>query len=144
MLSNGAMLRGEGLSHSYGDGDTKTVALRDISLEMNQGQVTLLIGPSGSGKSTLMLILSGLLRPEQGTVMALGEDLWSMPDRLREQFRLRHFGFVFQSHNLLGALTARQQLELILKWGEGATVKEARSRAVKMLEILGLGGKMDL
>jgi putative ABC transport system ATP-binding protein len=122
----------------------KTVALRDVSVDLRRGQVTVLMGPSGSGKSTLMLILSGLLRPEQGGVTVLGQSLWEMPDRPREEFRLRHFGFVFQNHNLFGALTARQQLELVLRWGEGASSRDARERAVRMLDLLGLGGKTEL
>lgn len=144
MLSSRPTLRGRGLSHSYGKGEVKTIALCDVTLDLHRGQVTLLIGPSGSGKSTLLLILSGLLRPENGTVLALEEDLWAMPDHLREQFRLRHCGFVFQGFNLFGALTARQQLEMILRWGEGVTGREARRRSVEMLDILGLGGKTEL
>jgi len=144
MPTDRTTLRGWGLSHSYGDGDAKTVALRDVAIELRRGQVTVLMGPSGSGKSTLMLILSGLLRPEKGTVTVLGQSLWDMPDRLREQFRLRHFGFVFQHHNLFGALTARQQVELVLRWGEGASSREARERAIHMLDLLGLAGKSEL
>jgi putative ABC transport system ATP-binding protein len=73
------------------------------------------MGPSGSGKTTLLAVLSGLVRPTAGQVLALGEDLWQMSDKQRERFRLRHVGFVFQGYNLFPALTARQQLELVLR-----------------------------
>jgi putative ABC transport system ATP-binding protein len=102
------------------------------------------MGPSGSGKSTLLAILSGLLRPDSGQVAALGQDLWSLSDRGRERFRLRHVGFIFQGYNLFGALTARQQLEMVVRWGEGAGRRDARRRADEMLSLLGLAKKAHL
>ena len=97
------------------------------------------MGPSGSGKSTLLAVLSGLLRPDGGDVTILGEDLWRMSDRDRERFRLQHFGFVFQGFNLFPSLTAHEQLEMVLRWSEGATRRDARRRVAAMLEQLGLG-----
>jgi putative ABC transport system ATP-binding protein len=137
-------LRGHHLMHSYGQGETRTVALSDVSLDMHQGQVVLLMGPSGSGKSTLLSILSGLLRPESGGVTVLGQDLWHLSERQREHFRLQHFGFIFQGYNLFPALTARQQLEIVLRWGNGTSAREARSRAEAMLTLLGLSRKAGL
>ena len=114
-----------------------------VSLDLYRGQMHLM-GPSGSGKSTLLSVLSGLLRPDAGHVLALEHDLWSMSDLERERFRLRHFGFIFQGYNLFPALTARQQLELVLRWGEGATGKESRKRSEEMLSLLGLARKANL
>jgi putative ABC transport system ATP-binding protein len=88
------------LERSFGRGEATARALCDVSLELHPGQVLLIMGPSGSGKSTLLAVLSGLLRPDRGEVMVLGKDLWRMSERAREQFRLRHFGFVFQGFNL--------------------------------------------
>jgi putative ABC transport system ATP-binding protein len=96
------------------------------------------MGPSGSGKSTLLACLSGLLRPDSGSVLALGQDLWAMSDKQRERFRLKHCGFIFQGYNLFGALTARQQLEMVVRWGEGSSAREARRRTDDMLELLGM------
>src|SRR6266849_297168 len=127
------ILRGQHLTRAFGTGEEKTIALDNVSLDLTQGQIALLMGPSGSGKSTLLSVLSGILRPDSGTVTALGTDLWAMSDRERERFRLRYFGFIFQGYNLFPALTARQQLELVLRWGEGATGKESRQRAEEML-----------
>jgi putative ABC transport system ATP-binding protein len=137
-------LRAHELTHGYGQGETRTIALSNISLELHRGQVVLLMGPSGSGKSTLLSILSGLLRPEGGGVRVLGQDLWALSDRERERFRLRHFGFIFQGYNLFPALTARQQLEIVLRWGKGAPARDARARADAMLALLGLSRKADL
>jgi putative ABC transport system ATP-binding protein len=102
------------------------------------------MGPSGSGKSTLLAILSGLLAPDGGRVEILGEDLWRMSDGQREAFRRRHFGFIFQGYNLFPALTALQQLEIVLRWGENLTNREARRRSADMLGLLGLAKKANL
>jgi putative ABC transport system ATP-binding protein len=127
------------LNRSFGTGLAAVCALRDVSLELYPGQVLLLMGPSGSGKSTLLAVLSGLLRPDGGEVAILGEDLWRMSESGRERFRLRHFGFVFQGFNLFPSLTAHEQLEMVVRWSEGVTHREARSRVAAMLDQLGLG-----
>jgi putative ABC transport system ATP-binding protein len=137
-------LRGTGLTRTFGAGDALTTALADVSLELYPGQISLLMGPSGSGKSTLLAVLSGLLSPHAGKVSALGKDLWALTEKQREAFRLEHFGFIFQGYNLFPALTARQQLEMMLRWGKGASGREARLKAEKMLDLLGLGKKSQL
>jgi putative ABC transport system ATP-binding protein len=134
-------LRGRGLSRTFGTGPTRTIALRDASLDLYRGQVALIMGPSGSGKSTLLAALSGLGRPDAGQVIGLGEDLWRLSDRQRKHFRLRHCGFIFQGHNLFPALTARQHLEMVLRWGQGLWGRQARLQAEELLELLGLGDK---
>jgi putative ABC transport system ATP-binding protein len=142
--SAGPSLRGIGLTRTFGTGDALTTALSDVSLDLVPGQLVLLMGPSGSGKSTLLATLSGLLSPHAGKVYALGRDLWTMTEREREAFRLEHFGFIFQGYNLFPALTARQQLEMMLRWGKGASAREARHTSDKMLALLGLGKKANL
>jgi putative ABC transport system ATP-binding protein len=144
MNSSTPALSGRQLTRTFGSGDTKFTAVHEASLDIFPGQMVLLMGPSGSGKSTLLALLSGLLRPDSGRVLALGEDLWQLSDRDRKQFRLRHHGFIFQGHNLYPSLTARQQLELVLRWGEGASGRDARRRAGEMLDRLGIGPKADL
>jgi putative ABC transport system ATP-binding protein len=139
-----ANLQGFHLTRSFGQGEMKTVALDDVSLQIVQGQMALLMGPSGSGKSTLLAVLSGLLRPDSGRVVALGQDLWTMSEPQRERFRLRHCGFIFQGYNLFASLSARQQLEMVVRWGEGASAREARRRTDEMLSLLGLARKAHL
>ena len=135
-------LRGVHITRTFGDGTARRAALRDVSLDLYPGQLGLLMGPSGSGKSTLLAILSGLLEPDSGQVFAQDEghlrDVWTMSPREREDFRLRTTGFIFQGYNLFPALTARQQLEIVLKWGAVATGADARRRADEMLDRLGL------
>jgi putative ABC transport system ATP-binding protein len=132
------------LMRSFGEGETRTMALNGVSLELTAGQVALLMGPSGSGKSTLLAVLSGLLRPDSGRVVIQGQDLWALSDTERERFRLRHFGFIFQGYNLFQALNARQQLEMVVRWGEGSSSREASRRASEMLTLLGLAKKATL
>jgi putative ABC transport system ATP-binding protein len=135
-------LRGVKLVKTYGDGTARRAALHEVSLDLQRGQLVLLMGPSGSGKSTLLAVLSGLLEPDSGHVLADDDgqfrDVWQLSAREREEYRRRHTGFVFQGYNLFPALTARQQLEIVLKWGGGAGGGEARKRADEMLDRLGL------
>jgi putative ABC transport system ATP-binding protein len=137
-------LQARELTRTFGEGELQVTALHDVTLELHRGEFVLLMGPSGSGKSTLLAVLSGLLRPTRGQVAALGEDLWRLSDRQREEFRLRHCGFIFQGYNLFPMLTARQQVELVLRWGEGLLARPARRRADELLQMLGLSRKGHL
>src|SRR5438552_4411212 len=139
MVNANVVLKGKNLCHSFAMGAETVPVLHHISLELHRGELTLLMGPSGGGKSTLLSVLAGLMRPTTGTVLALGHDLTRCSDQERQRFRLRHCGLVFQGYNLFPALTARQQLEIVLRWGEGTGRAEARRRAGDMLERLGLG-----
>src|SRR5262245_7883681 len=138
-------MRGVSLFRAFSDGGHDRNVIDDVTIDLMPGQITLLMGPSGSGKSTLLAILSGLLAPDRGQVMARENgkltNVWQLSPRDREQFRLRNCGFIFQGCNLFPALTARQQLEIVLRWGEGLGGREARKRADEMLHLLGLQGK---
>ena len=137
-------ITGKGLFKSFGEGEMRTIAVNDVSIDIKQGEVALMMGPSGSGKTTLLAILSGLLKPDAGKVTALGQDLWTMTEREREHFRLKHCSFIFQGYNLFSSLTARQQLEIVAQWGDGASSREARKKADEILDILGLLKKAHL
>jgi putative ABC transport system ATP-binding protein len=137
-------LWGRCLTRSYGKGELTTVVLREVSMKLYRGEVALLMGPSGSGKSTLLAVLSGLLRPDEGQTIALGQDLWCLSEAERERFRQEHCGFVFQGFNLFPALTARQQLEMVLCWSQGTTPRQARWKVDAMLSLLGLANKGHL
>ncbi|MGH7174021.1 MAG: ABC transporter ATP-binding protein, partial [Gemmataceae bacterium] len=88
--------------------------------------------------------LSGLLRPDSGQVISLGKDLWRMSDRAREEFRLQHCGFIFQGSNLMPALSARDHLEMVLRWGTGMPWSEIHAKVTDMLALLGLSRKANL
>lgn len=135
-------LQGVKLVRTFGDGTARRAALQEVTLDLYPGQIALLMGPSGSGKSTLLAVLSGLLEPDSGHVFADDDgqmrDVWTMTPKQRERYRRKHAGFIFQGYNLFPALTARQQLEIVLKWGEGASGGDAQRRADEMLDRLGL------
>src|SRR6266571_6917965 len=137
----GPILQGRHLTKTFGEGGTQTRAVDDVSIELHAGEVVVLMGPSGSGKSTLLALLSGLLAPTSGEVIADGKDLWALSDRERQEFRLRHCGFVFQGFNLFPAMSARQQLEMVLRLGERVPAREARHRTEELLNLFGLGDK---
>src|SRR5579875_3443838 len=132
------------LSRSFGSGEERTLAVQEVSLELRAGEMSLLMGPSGSGKTTLLAMLSGLLRPDRGQVVALGRDLWRLSDKERERFRLRHCGFIFQGANLMPALNARDHLEMVLRWGTRLPWTEVKRKAADMLALLGLAHKATL
>ena len=148
MIDEQPTLRGENLCRYFGEGAIRTSALNEVTIDLYKGQLALLMGPSGSGKSTLLAVMSGLLKPDVGTVLAQDDgplqDIWKMTARQREQFRLKYCGFIFQGYNLFPALSARQQLEIILRWGNNAGNRESRRRADEMLSLLGLGNKAHL
>lgn len=137
-------IQANGVSKTFGEGRTRVVALADVSLTVEAGQLVTLMGPSGSGKSTLLAILSGLVRPDRGDVILLERSIWDMADQQREDFRRRYSGFVFQQSNLFPALNARQQVEIALEWASEVPRETAPQIARETLIALGLGDKLHL
>lgn len=136
-------IESEGITKSYGPANNRIQVLKDLSLSVHPGELTLCVGPSGSGKSTLVSALSGLLSPDTGRVRLLGEDLWAMDEHERDEFRLRNCGFVFQGFNLFAALTALENVLLPLSF-MGIPAAEARERAHVALEEVGLAARSHL
>jgi putative ABC transport system ATP-binding protein len=131
-----------GLKKRFKTGRTHIEVLKSVDFEALHGEVTMVMGPSGSGKSTLVAALSGLLRPDAGQVEAMGQDLWSLKSGKIDRFRLDHCGFIFQGFNLFPALTALQQVEIILKY-KGYSRSEARRKAATALTEVGLEMRMN-
>jgi putative ABC transport system ATP-binding protein len=102
------------LCKSYGEGNTKVEALRNISLSINQGEFVAVVGASGSGKSTLLHLLGGVDRPSSGKVMVDGVDLYSLSEEEIAIFRRRKVGFIFQFYNLVPVLTVEENMKLPL------------------------------
>jgi putative ABC transport system ATP-binding protein len=130
-------LSAHGLEKSFKSGKVVSTVLKGVDLDVAEGEVVLVMGPSGSGKSTLLAAISGLLRPDSGEVAALGERIWTLGAGAIDKFRLAHCGFIFQGFNLFGALTARQQVETVLKY-QGLTSSESRRAADRALDEVGL------
>ena len=138
---SGLALHADGLVKGFKSGRSRIEVLKQVDFGASHGEVALVMGPSGSGKSTLMACMSGLQRPDAGRVTALGQDLWRLPESRIDRFRLDHCGFVFQGFNLFPALTALQQVEVVLKY-QGVPRREARKRATAALEEVGLTPRM--
>ena len=109
-----AVVAAQDITRRYGEGDTAVDALRGVSLEVEQGKLTAVMGPSGSGKSTLMHILAALDRPTTGSVWIAGTKLGDLNDTEITKLRRKHIGFVFQFFNLLPMLTAEENVLLPL------------------------------
>ena len=128
------------LTKTYGQGSLAVHAVQDVTFAVQAGEVLLLEGPSGSGKTTLLSILGCVLSPTSGSVKLVGQELTGLAERHLPQMRRKYIGFIFQSHNLLGALSAwdNVRLPLILR---GTPKAEAGAQAEALLIQVGLGEK---
>jgi putative ABC transport system ATP-binding protein len=132
-----SILRTESLTRAYPSGGRELVVLRDITFELEAGQVLAITGPSGSGKSTLLGLLAGLDLPTSGRVLLDGRDLSRLGEDERARVRSLSVGFVFQSFHLIPTLTARENVQVPLELrGE-----DARARSLELLGRVGLGDR---
>ena len=132
-----------GVSKWFGDPPARTDALRDVSLSVEHNEMLYIVGPSGSGKTTLLSVISGILRPNAGTVLVEGKDIWQLGTDALADFRLHNLGFVFQDYHLFPRLTTLENIAvpLILRrvpWSEGL------ARARRVLKVVELEDKADL
>jgi putative ABC transport system ATP-binding protein len=145
MQTNGARadvaLSVENLTKVFGSGRTEVRALDSISFTAARGEIVLIMGPSGSGKTTLLTIVGGLLRPTSGSVWVGDLELTALKERQLTGFRRHHLGFVFQSFNLLEALTAQENVEAALNFA-GVRGHRARERARDVLAGLNMGERL--
>ncbi|WP_221088350.1 ABC transporter ATP-binding protein [Deinococcus aquaedulcis] len=129
-------LRVQDLSRVYPSGDGQVQALAPFTHAFAPG-LTAVVGPSGSGKSTLLNLLAGFDTPTTGHVEVGGTNLTALPEAARADFRLAHYGFVFQNHNLVGILSAQENVEFPLALA-GRPPRERRERARELLALVGL------
>ena len=125
------------ISKAFTTGSIHQQVIKDNSLDVLPGELTLVVGPSGSGKSTLLAMMSGLLRPDAGHVFTLGTDLWMLDEDALDRFRLENCGFVFQGFNLFNALTALENVILPLQYLSTRDI-DVSGRAQQALAEVGL------
>lgn len=126
------------VTKTFGAAGHETAALRGVSLEVRPGEQVLLLGASGSGKTTLLTLLAGLVEPTSGDVALFGRDVAATRPAALQRIRARRVGFVFQTFRLLEALTARENVELVLRFA-GVPRGASRRRAQALLERLEVG-----
>ncbi|RMF42794.1 MAG: ABC transporter ATP-binding protein [Planctomycetota bacterium] len=124
-------------------GEVEVHALRGVSLSIDRGEYVALIGPSGSGKSTLMNTLGCLDRPTGGSYLLDGHEVVGMSRDARARIRNQQIGFVFQNFNLLPRTSALENVELPLLYRSGMTQRKRRQIATEVLELVGLGDRLD-
>ncbi len=137
------MLQAKNITKWFGEGEAKTYALHDVSFEVNFGEMLYIVGPSGSGKTTLLSIISGILRPNEGSVTVLDKDLWQMSDSDLADFRLYTLGFVFQDFHLFKKLTCKENVAIPLIL-QKKPMDEALAAALKELKMVGLERRTEL
>lgn len=130
----------EKVSKSFGRGDSAVQAVDGISLAVQPGEVLLVMGPSGSGKTSLLAIAGTLMRPDSGKVFVGGLEVTSLKERDLPAVRRERIGFIFQSFQLIGTLTARENVELVARL---AGKPDPGRRARQLLEELGLSRRLD-
>jgi putative ABC transport system ATP-binding protein len=128
------------VTKTYVEGDVPVEALRGVDLEINPGELVMLVGPSGSGKTTLLSIMGCILKPTSGSVRIGGREVGNLSERQLPGIRLEHIGFVFQGFNLFPTLTAGENVELMLDL-KRVHKTQAPGRAHDLLEQVGMAGK---
>ncbi len=136
-----SLLSARGLSRIFRLGDNEIEAVRNVNLDIDDGDFVAIVGPSGSGKSTLLYLLGLIDSPSEGEVRIRGELARHLGREGRAGLRLRWLGFVFQTFNLLQLLTARQNVEIALRLA-GVSKAGRRRRAEILLQAVGLGQRM--
>ena len=131
----------ENVSKTFGAGHTAVTAVDHVSLSVDAGDIVLVMGPSGSGKTTLLSMIGTLMSPTTGRILISGQDTSTLKAAQLSRLRLREFGFVFQTFNLLSALTAEENVMMPLITA-GVPRKHARAKARMALEQLQLGHRL--
>ncbi|MBR6103392.1 MAG: ABC transporter ATP-binding protein [Ruminococcus sp.] len=135
MENNNVILQVRGLRKTYGSGENEVRALDGVDLDICEGQLFVILGSSGSGKSTLLNMIGGMDAPSSGSILFRGKEIGRFKDRELTDYRKRCIGFVFQSFNLIGELTVKENVELT------ANTRKDPHIADSMLELMGLSEK---
>ena len=134
------VIQAEGLSHWFGEGEARTRALADVTLEIDRGEIVILTGPSGSGKTTLLTLVGALRKVQEGSLAVLGRDL----TKLGESGLVKHrgdIGFIFQQHNLFSSLSAIENVRMATAL-KPAPAAEMNRRAAAILQRIGMGERL--
>jgi putative ABC transport system ATP-binding protein len=132
----------EHLDHSFGEGKLKKQILFDVSLTLYSGEVVIMKGPSGSGKTTLLTLMGGLRSAQGGSLKVFDEELVGANKSKLVRVR-RNIGYIFQAHNLLECLSARQNVQMSIELHPEISKQEVKTRSIAMLEAVGLADHIN-
>ncbi|NTW18299.1 MAG: ATP-binding cassette domain-containing protein [Nostocales cyanobacterium W4_Combined_metabat2_030] len=132
----------EDLNHFYGEKELTKQVLFDINLEIKAGDIVILTGPSGSGKTTLLSLIGALRSVQNGSLQELNQELYGASEEQLVQIR-RHIGYIFQAHNLLPFLTARENVQMSIELHENISKKQAIAKSEAILKEVGLGERIN-
>ncbi|MHC0062162.1 DevA family ABC transporter ATP-binding protein [Nostoc sp. UIC 10890] len=130
------------LNHYFGEGGLRKQVLFDINLEINAGEIVIMTGPSGSGKTTLLTLMGGLRSAQEGSLKILGEEICGAKKQQLTKLR-RQIGYIFQAHNLMTFLTARENVRMSLELHDDFLNQDINAKAIAILETVGLADRVN-
>ena len=141
-MSNKLAISIQNLNHYFGKGQLSKRVISNISLQISYGEIVIMTGPSGSGKTTLLTLIGALRGAQEGSIKVLDQELCNANQEQLVQTR-RRIGYIFQAHNLLSFLTAKQNVQMPLTLHGNVTAKESDKKAIEILEAVGLGERIN-
>lgn len=130
------------LNHYFGEGALKKQVLFDINLQIKSGEIVIMTGPSGSGKTTLLSLMGGLRSAQEGRLQILNQEVCGASKRVLTKMR-RQIGYIFQAHNLMSFLTAKENVKMSLELHPEYLNQDINTKAIAMLEQVGLGDRVN-
>ena len=134
------------VTHTFSIGkkgkEKRVPVLKNVSIDINKGEIVSIVGKSGSGKSTLLHVLAGFMKPESGSIQVVNQETAKLTEAEHAEFRLNHFGFIFQNFQLMPGLTAFENIELPLKL-KGVAKNERRLNVEALIQKVGLTAVAD-
>jgi putative ABC transport system ATP-binding protein len=142
MCSKNPIISAQHLNHYFGQDTLRKQVLFDINLDIYAGEIIIMTGPSGSGKTTLLTLMGGLRSAQAGSLKILGQEIRGTNKQQLTQLR-KQIGYIFQAHNLMTFLTAKQNVQLSLELHETDLNQDINARSIAMLESVGLGHRTE-
>ncbi|MGI2904460.1 DevA family ABC transporter ATP-binding protein [Tolypothrix sp. VBCCA 56010] len=141
-MSTQPIISVQNLNHYFGSGELRKQALFDINLEIYPGDIVIMTGPSGSGKTTLLSLMGGLRSAQEGSLKILSEEMCKATKKQLTQIR-RQIGYIFQAHNLMTFLTAKENVRMSLELHDEMLNQDMDAKALAMLNTVGLGNRAN-
>ena len=142
MMLSKPIISAQNLNHYFGQGNLRKQVLFNINLDIHSGEIVILTGPSGSGKTTLLTLMGGLRSAQSGNLQILGQEILGASKQKLTQLR-KQIGYIFQAHNLLTFLTARENVGMSLELHDRYSKKDIDAKVISLLDAVGLANRAD-